>query len=113
MADDYGVTPIFTGKKTKAGRPLWQTPSGKLYSERTRTIPLDYGKDKKPLPNSRWINVPTVFDAGQVINDEDFLLKFYSANKFKDPITGEQLKTFKSLDAAVAAARKRSSGLLD
>jgi len=44
---------------------------------------------------------------------EDFLLKFYSANKFKDPITGAKLKTFKSSDAAVAAAKKRSSGLLD
>jgi hypothetical protein len=113
VADDYGVSPVFTGKKTKAGRPLWQTPSGKLYSERTMTIPLDYGKDKKPLPNTRWVNVPTVFDAGQVIDNEDFLLKFYSANKFKDPITGEKLKFFKSLDAAVSAAKERSAGLLD
>jgi len=77
------------------------------------TIPLDFDEDGRVSKGSRWINVPTVFDGGQVIANEDFLLRFYSKNKFKDPITGEALNIFKSLDEAISAAKKRSKSLME
>jgi len=106
--------PINTGKKTKAGRPLWEdSATGELYSEKTRTIPLKTDDNGEPLPGTKWINVPTVFDGGQIIDDEDFLIKFYSENKYKDPITNKSLEFFDNLDTAVEAAKQRSSELLD
>ena len=106
--------PIDTGKKTKAGRPLWEDPAtGELYSEKTRTIPLKTDDNGEPLPGTKWINVPTVFDGGQIIDDEDFLRKFYQENKFKDPITNKSLEVFSDPDTAVEAAKQRSSELLD
>lgn len=103
----------WTGRYTKSGRPLWQSPDGEMYSEKTRTIPLKIDQEGNPMPGTKWINVPTVFERGQVIDDEDFLRKFYTENKFKDPITNKRLETFSDPDTAVEAAKKRSSELLD
>jgi len=106
--------PIDTGKLTKAGRRLWLDPStNEQYSEKTVTIPVDVSKDGEPLPNTRWVNVPSVFDGGKVINDEDFLLKFYQENKFKDPLTNRKLDFYGSVKEAVDAAKKRSNELID
>ena len=106
--------PIDTGRKTKAGRPLWQDPAtGEMYSEKTRTIPLKTNENGEPMPGTKWVNVPTVFDGGKIIDDEDFLRKFYSENKFKDPITNKSLQSFSNVDEAVEAAKQRSSELLD
>ena len=110
--DDYGQKPKNTGRKTRAGRIIWETPSGKQYSERTATIPLDVDpKTGRATPNSKWVNVPTVFDGGQILNDEDFLYRFYRENKYVDPITKKKLKFFDSLESAVKAAKTRSEGL--
>lgn len=106
--------PINTGKKTNAGRPLWQdSVTGEMYSEKTITIPLKTNERGEPLPGTKWVNVPTVFDGGQIIDDEGFLRKFYTENKFKDPITKKGLESFDNVDSAVEAAKKRSESLLD
>jgi hypothetical protein len=106
--------PIDTGELTKAGRKVWIDPQTKeRYSERTVTIPVDIGKDGNPLPNTRWVNVPSVFDGGKVIDDEDFLIDFYKKNNFKDPLTNRKLDFYGSTKEAVDAAVKRSSELLD
>ena len=108
------MEPINTGRKTKAGRPLWKDPkSGELYSEKTVTIPLKIAPDGRPAEGTKWVNVPTVFEGGQVMQDEDFLLKFYRENGYKDPLTGKQLDMFDDVDSAVEAAKKRSDSLLD
>jgi len=87
--------PIDTGKKTKVGRTLWEdSATGELYSEKTRTVPLKVDENGEPMPGTKWVNVPTVFDGGQIIDDEDFLRKFYSQNDFKDPITKKGLESF-------------------
>jgi len=110
--EDYGINPKNTGRKTRAGRIIWETPSGKTYSERTKTIPLDIDlKTGRAKPNSKWVNVPTVFDGGQVLDDEDFLQNFYQENKYIDPITQKKLRFFDSLEAAINAAKSRSEGL--
>ena len=106
--------PINTGRKTAAGRVVWKDPkSGDLYSEKSATIPVDVDQSTgEPKPGTKWVNVPTVFDGGQVMGDEDFLMKFYKENGYKDPLTKRKLDFFESVDAAVEAAKKRSSQLL-
>jgi hypothetical protein len=101
--------PKFTGKYTKAGRPLWQSEDGELYSERTVTIPTKIDEDGKPLPGSKWVNVPSVFDGGKIIDDESFLIKFYSQNNYKDPITNQVIRKFDDVDSAVEYAKQRSA----
>jgi len=110
--EDYGISPKNTGRKTRAGRIIWETPSGKQYSERTRTIPLDIDPQTgKAKPNSKWVNVPTVFDGGQILDDEDFLYNFYRENGYVDPITNKKLRLYDSVESAVSAAKTRSQGL--
>ena len=110
--EDYGVNPKNTGRRTRAGRIIWETPSGKQYSERTRTIPLDIDPQTgKAKPNSKWVNVPTVFDGGQILDDEDFLYNFYRENGYVDPITNKKLRLYDSVDSALSAAKTRSQGL--
>jgi len=105
--------PKFSGQYTKAGRPVWIDPDGNKYSEKTVTIPLSVDKDGAPIKGTKWVNVPSVFDRGQIIDDEDFLAKFYKENGYKDPLTKKRLQIFDSLDSAVDAAKKRSDSLLD
>jgi hypothetical protein len=108
------MEPINTGKKTNAGRIVWKNPkSGEVYSEKSATIPLkiDY-KTGEPKAGTPWVNVPTVFEGGKILDDEDFLRKFYSQNGYKDPLTGKKLDVFDSLDDALEQAKKRSEGLL-
>ena len=116
--------PVFTGKYTKVGRPLWNPTAEDIakydlakygfteksqYSEITRTIPVSTDKEGNPLPGSKWVNVPTVFDGGKILDSEDFLTKFYSENGYKDPITKKAIEMFNSADEAVKAAQHRSA----
>jgi len=107
------MQPINTGRKTKAGRPLWKDPrTGEEYSERTVTIPLVTNPDGSPARGTKWVNVPSVFEGGQIMDDEQFLMKFYRENQYKDPLTGKKLDIFDNLDNAVKSAEQRSEGLL-
>lgn len=116
--------PVFTGKYTKVGRPLWSPTAEDIkqfglakygfteksqYSEITRTIPVSVDKEGRPSPGTKWANVPTVFDGGKVLDDEDFLTKFYSENKYKDPITKKSIQMFDDAETAVKAAKQRSA----
>lgn len=121
--------PVFTGKYTKVGRPLWSPTAEDIknfglskygfteksqYSEITRTIPVSMDKEGNPMPGTKWVNVPTVFDGGKIMDDEDFLTKFYKENNYKDPITNKAIEMFNDADAAVRAAKNRSANeLLD
>jgi hypothetical protein len=114
--------PKNTGLKTKAGRPLFEVTEpeyfgmkqGDKFSERTATIPLKVDPDTgEPMPGTKWVNVPTVFENGKIINDEDFLMKFYKQNNYVDPLTNEKLKFHGSLESAIDAAKQRSSELID
>lgn len=108
------TNPIDTGKLSKAGRKIWFDPVSKeYYSEKTVTIPVTRNEDGSPAPGTKWVNVPTVFDGGKVLDDEDFLSKFYQENKYKDPLTNKKLDIFDSAQKAVDAASKRSSSLID
>ena len=108
------MQPINTGKKTKAGRPLYQDPkTGEMYSEKTVTIPLKTAPDGRPAEGTKWVNVPSVFEGGQIMDDERFLSQFYRENGYKDHFTGKSLDTFNDVDSAVQAAEKRSRELLD
>lgn len=116
--------PVFTGKYSKVGRPLWNPTAEDIkefglskygfteksqYSEITRTIPISVDADGNPAKGTKWANVPSVFDGGKIMDDEDFLSKFYSENKYKDPITKKAIEMFNSADEAVQAAKKRSA----
>lgn len=121
--------PVFTGKYTKVGRPLWSPTAEDIikydlakygfneksqYSEITRTIPVSMDKEGNPMPGTKWVNVPTVFDGGKIMDDEDFLAKFYKENNYKDPITKKAIEMFNDADSAVRAAKSRSENdLLD
>lgn len=119
--------PVFTGKYTKVGRPLWQPTAEDIkqfglskygfteeskYSEITRTIPVSTDKEGNPLPGTKWANVPTVFDGGKILDDEDFLTKFYSENNYKDPITKKAIEMYDNAEEAVKAAKNRSANEL-
>jgi len=104
----------FTGKYTRSGRPLWQSDDGELYSEKTMTIPTKRNPDGSPAKDTKWVNVPTVFEGGKIVDDEDFISKFYSSNDYYDPIAKKPIKNFyDSVDSAVEAAKARSESLLD
>jgi len=106
--------PINTGKKTKAGRIVWQDPkTKKQYSEITVTIPTKVDRDGKPAKDTKWALVPSVFDGGKIINDEDFLVRFYKQNKYVDPLTKKKLKIFDSAEEAGKYAQERSDSLLE
>ena len=67
-------------------------------SEYSKTIKTDKG----------YMNVPSIYGGQEV--DEDFLTKMYKDNKI-DPETGRRVKTFKTLEEATVAAKRRSSRL--
>jgi hypothetical protein len=67
-------------------------------SEYSKTIKTDKG----------YTNVPSMY-GGQEYN-EDFLTKMYKDNK-TDPETGRRVKTYKTSEEAITAAKRRSSRL--
>jgi hypothetical protein len=114
--------PKDTGLKTKAGRPMFEVTEpeyfgmkkGDRFSERTATIPVSVDPNTgEPTPGTKWVNVPTVFERGKIINDEDFLMKFYKENNYIDPLTKNKLEFHDSLESAVEFAKQRSSKLID
>lgn len=84
------------------GRELFQDESGENYSEKTITFETEYG----------WINMPTV-DAEGNVKDQAELEEFVAENGPVDPVTGEQLSTYETVEDAVAAAEQRTDDLGD
>jgi len=93
------TAPIDTGVMTRYGRKRWQDPiTGEYYSEKTKTF---------QTPDGRWINVPSVDENGQIIPDQVLEDRINKEN-FMDPVTGEELPLFRSLELAEGAAGLRS-----
>ena len=92
-------------KVTTKGRKVYEDEKGK-YSERTETIQLD---------NGEWVNYPTIDKKGNKIPEQLFK-KLIESQLTKDGavdfITGETLPTYKDMDTAIKAAKKRSDSLL-
>jgi len=84
-----------------SGRPVWQTPEGEQYSEKTVTFPLDdEGKS--------WATFPSVDASGKEMS-EDKVKQYVLQNGLIDPITGEKFPTFNSREEALAYAKERSA----
>jgi len=67
-------------------------------SEYSKTIKTDKG----------WTNVPSMYGGQE--HGEDFLTEMYKNNK-TDPETGRRVKTYKTVEEATVAAKRRSSRL--
>ena len=93
-----------TGEYQQYGRPIYETPEGKRYSEKSVTFPLDESR-------SVWMNAPSVVAGGVIAEDEDLLREMYRRAGYVDPLTGQPLQTFPSERAAVDVARSRSDGM--
>lgn len=88
-----------TNRTTQKGRPVFTNQFGEEVSERTITVEIDGGV----------YNIPTVYD-GKFVDQQEAVRRFTEAG-FTDPVTGEKLKKFSSIEQAVQAAQSRSSSL--
>ena len=86
-----------TGRNSSSGRPLYQNPSGGVYSEKTVTVPL----------MGKWITFPSVTAGGRITSEDD-VWNYLRANGPIDPITGEKFPMFNTQDEAERYARMRS-----
>jgi hypothetical protein len=93
-----------TGEYQQYGRPIYRTPWGENYSEKSVTFALDDAQ-------STWVNVPSVVAGGVIVEDEDLLYQYYKMNDFMDPITGQPIQTFPTMEDALNVARSRSDGM--
>jgi hypothetical protein len=82
-----------TGKKTQANREVYETPDGKMVSERSTTF--EY--------KGKWVNVPTIHN-GYSYDDE-------TLRKWLDAEVIQPTSTHKSRDDAIKAAVDRSKSL--
>lgn len=94
-----------TGQLSNKGRPLFQNQFGESVSERTVTVTNPKINDGAPT------NIPTIFD-GRSLSESDASNLIIEAGG-KDPVTGEVLSGFSSIEDAVAAAQLRSDELGD
>jgi hypothetical protein len=101
-----------TGRRSRVGRPIYFSQERGSFSEISRTIPADRNSDGTPKKNTRWVNVPSVFAGGKIIENEDELYAIYKNNNFIDPITKKRLQFFDSESEAKNAAEKRSKTLM-
>ena len=88
---------------TKKGRPLFQDSDGNFVSEKTVTVTDPRVNDGKPT------NIPTVYD-GRILT-EDQAIQVVAESKGIDPVSGEQLKPFDTIEEAIQAAEERSKDL--
>lgn len=92
-----GRVGVDTGFKTTAGRPIYSTPDGELVSEKSITV-----RDPR-LNGGRWTNIPSIWGDRQY--DEDGAI----GQALK---SGQRFEAFDTMKAAVAAAKRRSGGLI-
>jgi len=88
-------TPVATGETTQYGKDVYTDTSGQQYSEKSQTINID----------GKWVNVPTVFDNGVIIDDEQ-VLKSAVVNGVLQPTS-----VHNTLDEALVSAQTRSDGI--
>ena len=82
-----------TGKKTQAGRDVYETPEGEMVSEKSTTF--EY--------KGKWINIPTIHGGKQY--SEDQLIKLLDEGLI------EPTSTHDELEEAIEAAQSRSDSL--
>ena len=92
----------FVGQQSNKGRLIREDEEGNLYSEVSITFQLDNGK---------WINIASIDAEGKPTEQAD-LEEFVRKNGPKDPVTGEKLPVYDTVEEAVAAAEERSNNLL-
>ena len=92
----------FAGQQSNKGRLIREDKEGNLYSEVSITFQLDNGK---------WINIASIDAEGKPTEQAD-LEDFVRKNGPKDPVTGEKLPVYDSVEEAVSAAEERSNNLL-
>ena len=90
--------PKDTGKKTSAGRIIWND-GGKDYSERTTTVKASDG---------RYYTIPTVDENGKQPYSDDILIEYIDKYGPIDFLTGEKLPKFKTEKEAIMYAKERS-----
>ena len=90
--------PVDTGKRTPAGRIIWND-GGQDYSERTTTVKASDG---------RFYTIPTVDEKGKQPYNDDLLVKYIDKYGPIDFLTGEKLPAFKTEKEAVMYAKERS-----
>lgn len=90
--------------KTAEGRTLYRNADGSVSSERSITVTDPRINGGKPT------NIPSMFGGKQL--DEDAAVEMIQKAGGKDPETGRALPAFESIEEAVAAAKKRSKGLV-
>ena len=88
------------GVTTPEGRPIWQAPSGEMYSEKTITFPIEGG--------NQWITFPTIDAEGNMLSDQE-VISYVKRNGPVDPITREVWPTFATLEEAEAYAQNRTN----
>ena len=82
-----------TGKRTQAGRDVYETPEGEMVSEKSTTF--EY--------KGKWINIPTIHGGKQY--SEDQLIEMLDKGLIKPTSTHEKL------EEAIQAAQSRSDSL--
>ena len=83
--------------KTTAGRKVFRSPKGEIYSERTITVPTWFG----------WVTTPTVDKDGKEWG-EDSMIYFLNQYGPIDFVTGAILPVFPDQVSASRYAEKRS-----
>ena len=83
-----------TGETTKAGRPVYKTPEGEFVSEKSVTIPV----------NGKWVNASSIWNGRRI--DEDGVMRLIKEGAIKPTSVHD------TEEEAIAAAKKRSSGLM-
>lgn len=92
----------YVGQQSTKGRRIFKDKEGNPYSEVSITFQLDNGK---------WINIASIDAEGKPTEQAD-LEEFVRKNGPKDPVTGEKLPVYDTVEEAVAAAEERSNNLL-
>lgn len=88
---------------TNEGRPIIQNPDGSVSTERTITV-----TDPR-LNGGMPTNIPSMF-GGKEVSEDEAVERIVRAGG-KDPETGQVMKGYPTIDAAVKAAQERSAGL--
>jgi hypothetical protein len=87
---------VATGKTVSSGREIFQNADGTVSTELSITVTDERLNEGKPT------NIPSLWNGIELSEDESILMALKSGNKYE---------SFKSIEAAVEAAEKKSYGL--
>lgn len=87
---------VATGQAVASGREIFQNPDGTVSTELSITVTDERLNEGKPT------NIPSLWNGVELSEDESILMALKSGKKYE---------SFKSIEAAVAAAEKKSAAL--